>query len=42
MIGGKMQTQKLTIHGIPAIIWGKNSPKVFIAVLRWIENQIIV
>lgn len=27
-----MIKQKLTIDGIPAIIWGENSPKVFIAV----------
>jgi hypothetical protein len=32
MNGGKMIKQKLTIDGIPAIIWGENSPKVFIAV----------
>ncbi len=32
IVEGKIRTQKLEIAGIPAIIWGENSPKIFIAV----------
>lgn len=34
-----MIKQKLTIDGIPAIIWGENSPKVFIAVHGNMSNK---
>ncbi|KNZ40889.1 alpha/beta hydrolase [Acetobacterium bakii] len=34
-----MIKQKLTIHGIPAIIWGENSAKAFIAVHGNISNK---
>jgi hypothetical protein len=34
-----MTNQKLTIDGIPAIIWGENSPKVFIAVHGNMSNK---
>lgn len=39
MIESKMIKQKLTIDGIPAIIWGENSPKVFIAVHGNMSNK---
>lgn len=34
-----MTNQKLTIDGIPAIIWGENSPKVFIAIHGNMSNK---
>lgn len=36
---GKMIKQKLIIDSIPAIIWGENSPKVFIAVHGNMSNK---
>jgi len=34
-----MIKQKLTIDGIPAIIWGEKSPKVFIAIHGNMSNK---